>query len=164
MLTVANCYLLWGLTWLQFVTTLGCFSFSGRNLWFYTVNGEPLGMTIPESFFAFSIALSVFAVAAVMGATWNTPRLWKRLFAVCLFAGMAIGLSCLSLHLRHYSYDRAIESHAEAHRIYYRKLTIHYNSTDDWIVQDLEWARRVVEEYDAQLQQYREKYDLPQAK
>lgn len=160
MLTAANCYLLWGLTWLQFVIILTGFSYRGLNLWFYSAAGEPLGMTIPESFLAFSIALSVFAVGAVTAATWHVPRLWKRMFTVSLFAVMAIGLSCLSLHLRHYSYAQALEFRAESHRTYHRNLTINYDSTDDWTVQWLEWDRRVVEEYDEQLRQYRKKYGL----
>lgn len=160
MLTVANCYLLWGLTWLQFVTTLGSFSYEGRNLWFYSTTGEPLGLTIPESFLVLSLLLSAFAVCAVVGATWRVPRLWKRLFTVCLFAGMAIGLSCLSLHLRHYSYAQALESRAVAHRIYHRNLTTSYNSTDHDLVMRIEWSWQVVEEYDSQLHNYQERYGL----
>lgn len=49
MLTALNCYVLWGLTWLQFLTTLGCFYYNGLNLWFYVVTGHPLGLTIPAT-------------------------------------------------------------------------------------------------------------------
>jgi hypothetical protein len=162
MLTVANCYLLWGFTWLQFVITLSCFSYKGKNLWFYTEVGEPLGLTIPESFLVFSIALSVFALCAVVGATWRTPRLWKRIFTVCIFAGIAVGLSCLNRHLRHYSYARAVESRAVSFKDYHRSLTVNNNSTDEWAIQSLEWQRQELQEYDLHLSKYRSRF--PQRK
>lgn len=164
MLTAANCYLLWMLTWLQFLVTLVTFSYKGKNLWFYTASGEAFGLTIPELFLVFSIALSVFAACAVAGATWQVPRLWKRLLAVIIFAGIAIGFSCVNLQLRHYIYVRALESYAERHDNYHRNLMSNYNSSDEWRIQDLEREKNFLEGYDSHLKQYREKYgvaDLP---
>jgi len=110
MLTAVNCYLLWAITWIQFVILVAFFSYRGLNLWYYSVSGKLFGLTIPELLLAISVTLSVFAVCAVAGSTYHVPRLWKRVFAVCLFAGFAIGLSCLSLHLRHYTYACALAS------------------------------------------------------
>lgn len=95
-------------------------------------------MTVAESFLVFSVALSVFAACAVTGATLRMPRQWKRLIAVCIFASMAIGLACLSLHLRHYSFERALESRAEAYRNYSGWIAA--GSTDPFVVDQLEWV------------------------
>lgn len=158
MLTAVNCFLLWGLTWLQFVISLGNFSYRGTNLWFYVVEGEPLGMTIPETFLAFSIALSIFAVGAVVGGTRSEPRLWKRILAVGIFAAIAVGMSCMNVHLRHYSHGQAMKFRAAAMEDYHRNLTMKYDSTDPWDVEWLEWQRRVVDGYDRDLDLYQERY------
>ncbi len=160
MLTALNCYVLWGLTWLQFLTTLGCFYYNGLNLWFYVVTGHPLGLTIPESFLAFSIALSLFAIGAVTGSTLRAPRLWKRLLTVGVFAALAIGLSCFNLHLRHLSYRRAIDTRAEILRGFGGHPASGSDPGNEWLAQDLQWRRSAVERYDELLSQYRAKYGL----
>ena len=160
MLTAFNSYMLWIFTWLQFVITLSGFSYSGRNLWFYTEIIDPFGLNIPDTFFVFSILLSVFAVSAVIGSTRKTPRLWKRIFCVSLFAGFAIGLSILNQHLRHYTYSRAIESRDVVHDEYRYNLRVNHNTADYSEMQFLEWQRRLIKEYDTQISRYRMKYGI----
>lgn len=163
LLTAMNCYLLWGFTWVQFVASLSCFSYRGRNLGFYAVTPEPFGMTVPETFLLFSIALSVFSLCAVSVGTWRSPRLWKRVFAVGIFVGIAIGFSSLNLHLRHYCYAQALVYRAQAHETYHRNLVTNYDSDDRSVVQWLEWDRRVVEDYDEDIRLYREKHGLSES-
>ncbi len=160
MLTALNAYSLWSLTWLQFVTTLACFAYDGSNLWFYTTSSDPFQLSIPEGFLAFSIALSVFALCAVLGGTRRVPRLWKRVFVVSLFIGFAIGFSCLNLHLRHYCYAQALHFREEALDRYHRNLTVNYDSDDPWTTSMLEWDREVFERYDKGIRAYRERYGL----
>lgn len=160
MLTALNAYSLWSLTWLQFVTTLAFFAYDGSNLWFYAVRSYPFGLSIPEGFLAFSIALSVFALCAVVGGTWGVPRLWKRVFTVSLFVGFAIAFSCLNLHLRHYCYAQALHFRQEALDRYHRNLTVNYDSDDPWTTSMLEWDREVFERYDKEIRAYRERYGL----
>ncbi len=160
MLTAGNSYLLWAFTWFQFVILLSLFSYRGNNLWLYTLSTEPTGLTIPELFLTISIALSVFAVAAVTGATGKTPRLWKRMFTVGLFAFFAIGLSCLNLHFRHYSYTAALRARGLAFEIYHRNLVVNYQSTDRDIQQALQWDKLAVDQYDKVISEYEEKYQI----
>jgi len=152
MLTAVNCFVLWGFTWLQFLTNLMCFTQRGHGLWFYVVRGEPLGLTIPEAFFGFSVALSVFALGAVIGSTWKVPRMWKRLLCVCLFAGMATGLASLSLHLRHFSYEQAVAYRDELSREYQGWLREGENDGFS------EWLGQRLEEVDGQLREYRQSF------
>ena len=160
MLTAVNAYLLWALTWLQFVTTLAVFSYRGFNLWFYSVRSDPFGLSIPEGFFVASIALSIFSLCAVIGGTTEEPRLWKRVFTIALFAGLSIGASCLNLHLRHYCYKQALHFRGEAFIRYHRNLTVDYDSNDQWRKDRLEWDRHVLERYDEQIRLYRDRYGL----
>ena len=167
MLTAANCYLLWSFTWLNFVTALGHFSYRGRNLRFYTATGEPFGFSIPEMFFGFSIALVIFAVSAVLGGTWRTPRLWKRLLAVTIFAAITLGASILNLHLRHYCYDRALESREHWQLNYQRNLSQDYDPYDPFGTErksSLEWALRSYTDLDFQIKTYEGRYGLPNGK
>lgn len=159
-LTAANCTLLWVIAWLQFLVMRLCFAFNGRNLWFYALEPPTFGLTIPETFLAFSIALSVFAIVAVAAGTRGVPRLWKRLFTVGLFAFFAIGLSLVNLHLRHYSYRQALFFREQAQASYHRQLVLHYDSSDSWEIQRLEWRQELVEDYDREIRRYREKYGL----
>lgn len=162
LVTTVNCYLLWSLTWFQFLITLCCFSYRGHNLWFYALEPDPFGLSIPETFLAFSIALSAFSFCAVAFGTWSTPRLWKRLLTVIIFAIIVLGFSCLNLHLRHYCYDQAAFHREQAQARYHRNLVLNYDSEDEWEVQNLEWDRQVVEDYDEGIRMYREKYGLPE--
>lgn len=41
------------------------------------------------------------------------PAFGKRVLVVCIFAALVIGASCLSLHLLHYSYAKALEERAD---------------------------------------------------
>ncbi|MFC7339673.1 hypothetical protein ACFQY0_20985 [Haloferula chungangensis] len=160
LLTTVNCYLLWGLTWFQFVITLSCFSYSGRNLWFYALEPETFGLSVPETFLAFSIALSVFALCAVSVGTWRTPRLWKRLIIVGIFVAITLGFSCLNLHLRHYCYAQALFYRDQAQAKYHQNLVLNYDSEDEWVVQSLEWDQQIVDEYNEGIRLYREKFVL----
>ncbi len=160
MLTAVNCFLLWGFAWLQFVTMFSCFSYQGRNLWFWTVIGKSFGFTIPESFLGVSIGMVLFAVCAVAGGTWRTPRLWKRLLTVSIFAAIVLGFSLMNLHLRHYSYDMALAAKEDLRRSYHRNLTLHYNSEDLSTLQWLDWERSMLEDLNAQIRLYEQKYRL----
>ena len=164
MLTTVNCYLLWGFTWLQFLTTFFSFSYRGRNLSFYTVSGDPLGFTIPEMFFGFSVALAVYAVCAVVGGTWRTPRLWKRILAVGLFVIIAIGASITNLHLRHYSYNQALEWREDLEEDCRRYLRIYNNTGEAWALESLEWERRMLRVHVADIRIYEDKYKLDRTK
>ena len=160
MLTTVNCYLLWSLSWLQFVTTFSNFTSSGDNLTFYAISGEPLGLSIPESFLFTSIALSAFAISAVVGATFRVPRLWKRLLTVCVFSVIAIGFSCINLHLRHYCYAQALRCQDEVMRLQYQRQIVYGNSTDHSILERLERGRQRLATYDELLRKYRSKYGI----
>jgi len=160
MLTAFNSYMLWCFTWLHFVITLSSFSSRGSNLWFYTEVIDPFGLNIPETFLVISILLSVFAVSAVIGSTWKSPRLWKRVFCVCLFAGFAISFSIINLHLRHYCYLRALELRSKAHNEYIYSPRINYGDNVHYEEHFLKWQRSIIEEYDAQIRRYGIKYDI----
>lgn len=160
MLTAANAYLLWAFTWLQFVVTMATFSYHGQNLWFYTENAPPFQRTIPELFLAFSIALALFSLTAITGSTWRTPRLWKRLLTVGIFAACAIGFSCLNLHLRHESYASAIRAHQfhQARWIEFSRASIH--STDEYLLENTAWERGLMEQYEANISRYEKKFGI----
>jgi hypothetical protein len=120
-------------------------------------------MTVPETFIAFSMALSVFSLGAVSVGTWRTPRLWKRVFTVGIFVAITLGFSCLNLHLRHYCYAQALFYRDQAQARYHRNLVLNYDSEDEWVVQLLEWDQQVVEQYDEGIRLYREKFGLSES-
>lgn len=163
MITAVNCFLLWAFTWLQFVITLSSFSYHGENLWFYTVTDEHFHMTIPELFLAFSLALSLFAIVAVMGATWKEPRLWKRVLAVSIFAIIAIGLSGSNLHLRHFCYEQAVAQRTELMQFYRRAVSANYQTANPDTLNNLTWSKEKLFSHDRILHDYRKKYGLPDA-
>lgn len=161
MLTALNSYLIWGLFWLHFVIALSTFSYRGLNLWYYTTEASPFNRSIPEIFLGFLIAASTFSFIAVIGGTGNTPRLWKRLVPVLIISTIAIGFSLLILHLRHNSYERAIEFRSVRLDDYHRNLVTHHDEEDKrrtyWLDRDL----KRLAEMDAAIFSYEEKYRLP---
>lgn len=161
MICAVNCYLLWAFTWFQFLMNFVTFSIRGRNLPFYTAKTEPFGVSLPELFLALSIILSLFAICSVIGRTRTTPRLWKRLLAVMIFATIAIWSSCLSLHLRHYSYERALIGRDLAFEEYHWHLTTDPYGDNDKEFSMTKWHLKRVEEFDSQILNYEKKYDLP---
>jgi hypothetical protein len=161
MLTAANCYILWAFFWLQFVTSFATFSYQGRNLGPYTLDVSPFGVSLPELFASFSVALALFALVGVIGGTRWTPRLWKRIVAVSVFAAITIGFSFTVLHLRHYAYGQALASRAALQERYHRNLVVNYDSKDESTVFWLEWERRSLEEQTEWIRRYERKYGLP---
>lgn len=160
MITAANCYLLWSFTWLQFVTSLSTFSYQGKNLGFYTVDADPFGVSLPELFASFSVALALFALVGVIGRTRQTPRLWKRIVAVSVFATITIGFSFTVLHLRHYAYGQALALRAALQERYHRNLVVNYDSKDESTVFWLEWESQSLEEQTEWIRRYEKNYRL----
>jgi hypothetical protein len=109
----------------------------------------------------FSFALALFAVGAVIGVARRTPRLWKRLLAVSIFAAITIAFSVTVLHLRHYIYHQALESRTILQQSYHRNLVLNYDSKDESTVFWLEWERQSLEEQTEWIRRYEEKYRLP---
>lgn len=161
MLTAANCYLLWSFFWLQFVTSFATFSYQGWNLGPYIEDVSPFGVSLPELFAFFSVALALFALVAVIGGTRRTPRLWKRIVAVSVFTTITIGFSFTVLHLRHYAYGQALASRAALQERYHRNLVVNNDSKDESTAFWLEWERKTLEEDTARIRRYEEKYRLP---
>lgn len=158
MLTAVNSYLLWAFAWLQFCVAVATFSYRGTNLWYYTEASDPLGLSVADAFWGISIALSVFAVTAVVGATWKMPRLWKRIVCVGIFAGIVIGFSGLVRHLRYFSYAAAMGERNELRERYQRLLAVHYASTDPEVLAELKWRKDEVKRYDERIRRYEDKY------
>ena len=162
MVTAVNCFLLWSFTWFQFLIQLSTFSYRGWNLSPYTTTAEPFGVSTPKLFFGFSVALSVFAVTAVVGGTRSTPKLWKRLLAVSIFATIVIGFSGTILHLRHYSYRQALSHREFLQKRYDSQQLVHSDDSDDqqrW----LELDRNRIRHLDAMIRRYEESYDIPRS-
>ena len=160
MLTAANSYLLWAFTWIQFVVTVATFSYRGLNLLFYVENAPPFDHTLPELFLGFSVALSLFAITAITGATCRTPRFWKRLLTVGIFAAIGIGFSCLNLHLRHYSYASAILAREMHQAMWIRLSRSHVGDTDSDLQHAIEEQRRWMDQYATSIALYEKKYGI----
>jgi hypothetical protein len=163
MLTALNCQLLVSFFWFQFVINLCTFSHIGRHFWYYVEEPTPFGRSIPELFFAVSIALSGFAFAAVIGGTIKTPRLWKRLVPIVIFSTVTIGFSSIILNYRHVSYAQSLWLREEGLNDYNRNLVTHHDEEDwirtHWLDQDLKRLAQM----DATISAYEKKYDLPPA-
>lgn len=97
----------------------------------------------------------------MIGGTRRTPRLWKRIVAVSVFATITIGFSFTVLHLRHYAYGQALASRAALQERYHRNLVVNNDSKDESTAFWLEWERKTLEEDTARIRRYEEKYRLP---
>ena len=154
MIAVVNCYMLWALTWVQFVVNLAFFSYQGRNLWFYTTRTDLFGLTLPQLFLVLSVSLSIFAILAVSFCTWKTPRVWKRIGMVGIFSTIAIGGSFGSIHLRHYCYESALVGREQAIEAYQQlEMT---EQDDDW----REYQKEQAEAYSDDIRRYESMYDI----
>lgn len=163
MLTAANSYMLWAFAWVQFVTNVAASSYSGRDLTWYTMKAEPFGFTIPEIYLGFSIALVVFSLCAVVGGTWRTPRLWKRLLTVLIFASITLGFSLITLHLRHYCYERALSWRKHLHWMHRSSIVAYEHTKDASMLDSINWDRQALERHEEQIRRYEEKYHLPRS-
>ncbi len=149
--------------WFQFVITFATFSYIGRNLWYYVEEPAPFGRSVPELFFAVSIALSGFAFAAVIGGAIKTPRLWKRLVPIIIFSTVTIGFSSIILNYRHVSYAQSLWLREERLNDYHRNLVTHHDE-EDWIrTHSLDQDLKRLAQMDATISAYEKKYDLPPA-
>ena len=162
-LCALNCYLVWAFFWFQFLVTFCTFSYKGRNLYYYSIKPAPFGRSIPELFFAFSIALSIFACLAIIGGTYKTPKLWKRLLPLAIFSTISIGFSHLVLNHRHTTYQQALWLRENWLTEYHRDLVTHHDDEDTnrsfWLDDQL----RRIAQLDSEILSYEEKYQIPPA-
>ncbi len=156
MIAVVNCFMLWSLTWLQFLINFAFFSYEGHNLWFYITSTIFFGLTVPELFLLLSIVLSFFSVGAVIFGTRQAPKLWKRIVMVSIFSSITIGISLISLHLRHFSYQAAVNSFEFTSQRYERNLAS--DSKKDWLIEYLHLEKKNLEQSAENIQKYEVKY------
>lgn len=122
MITMLNCYLLWVLIHLMFVTERPLVSLTGRDLDYYSME-TLFGLNIPEIWFVVSILMTVFAYVAIIGQTRYARPFWKRLFIITIFATICNGYAFYIVSRGARSYEVA-KKNLEYNQLQYEELSL----------------------------------------
>jgi len=158
MLTVCNCYMLWALFWLQFLSNITFFGYRRFYLNYYTIRAEPFRIALPELFLLLSIGLAVFAVVAVAFGTRETPKLGWRVIMVTIFSAITTGFSATSLSLRGHSYNEAIRQRDEVSERYQKLIAL--DSSEEWVKQDIHWVKRTLDFRNQEIELFQNLYGV----
>lgn len=164
MLAVANCYMLWALFWIQFVSACTFFGYRGFYLNYYTTRPDPFGIALPEFFLILSVGLALLAVPAVTFGTRGTAKLWRRIVMVAIFSVITIGFSATCLRLREHSFNEAIRQRDEISRRYQKLLKLqelqNLDPTDEWVREELVWEKRKLDFRNQEIERFQEIYGV----
>lgn len=161
MITAVNCYALWSLSWMFLVFQTPMFSYRGRNLGFSYVYENLFELTIPQLFLFYAVALSIFSIVSTVLWTYKFPNLWKRIYAVSIFAIIAMGLPLWIISLREYTYEKALEEKFQLEANYNEQLLLEAEHKIHGYIDDnpySEWIKQDQQYHDEEIRLYELKY------